>query len=57
VQEQPKIEELIDILERKGLEPGRIITLLSSIIKQQMMYGGSLEDKINFHIEANKNSL
>lgn len=57
MQEQPKVEELIELLERKGLEPVAIIRLLSDIIKQQMMYGGSLEDKLNYHIVTNKKGL
>jgi len=57
VQEQPKVEQLISILEQIGKPPLVIIDILSNIIKQQMMYGGSLEDKLQYHIETNKKSL
>jgi len=54
VKEQPKAEQLVEILTAQGKEPLDIINVLCSIVKQQMMYGGSLEDKINFHIEEAK---
>lgn len=58
MKEQPKLEQLVEILTVQGKEPRSIISILCSIIKQQMMYGGTLEDKINFHIEeAKKRSL
>jgi len=52
--EQPRVQDLIGLLERSKKEPYEIIQILSSIIQQQMMYGGALEDKINFHIEEIK---
>ena len=55
--EQPKVEHLIDLLEQIGKTPSEIIVILSNIIQQQMMYGGSLEDKLQYHIETNKKSL
>jgi hypothetical protein len=57
VQEQPKVEDLIAMLERRGKSPVEIISLLSDIIKQQMMYGGSIEEKLFYHIEINKKGL
>jgi hypothetical protein len=58
VKEQPKIEQLVEILTAQEKEPRSIIKVLCSIIKQQMMFGGALEDKINFVIEeAKKRSL
>jgi len=54
VKEQPRIEQLVEILTIQGKEPREIISILCSIIKQQMMFGGTLEDKINFHIEESK---
>ena len=57
MREQPKIQELVEILTTQGKEPLDIIEVLCSIIKRQMMLGGSLEDKINFVIdEAKKRS-
>jgi len=55
--EQPKVQDLIDILEKSGKEPHKIIQILSSILQQQMMYGGSLEDKINYQIFEAKKDL
>jgi hypothetical protein len=55
--EQPKVEYIIDLLEQVGKTPAEIIVILSNVIKQQMMYGGSLEDKLQFIIETNKKSL
>ena len=55
--EQPKVQDLIELLERVGRDPHIIIQILSSIIQQQMMYGGSLEDKINFYISEVKKGL
>jgi hypothetical protein len=55
--EQPKVEHLIDLLEQVGKTSAEIIYILSNIIQQQMMYGGSLEDKLQYHIETNKKSL
>ena len=55
--EQPKVQDLIEILERDGKELNEIISILSSIIQQQMMYGGALEDKINYQIHLAKKGL
>ena len=52
--EQPRVQALIELLERSRKEPYEIIQILSSIIQQQMMYGGALEDKLIFHIEEIK---
>jgi hypothetical protein len=55
--DQPTVQDLIDILEKSGKEPHKIIQMLSSIIQQQMMYGGILEDKINYQIFEAKKDL
>jgi len=55
--EQPRVQDLVDILERKSREPHEIIQILSSIIQQQMMYGGTLESKIDYQIHEAKKSL
>jgi len=52
--EQPKVEQLVEILTAQGKEPLEIIKVLCSIIKQQMMFGGTLEDKLIYHIEEAK---
>jgi hypothetical protein len=51
---QPRIEDLLAILEENGVEYHEILNILSNIIKQQMLYGGSLEDKINYQIACNR---
>jgi len=55
--EQPKPEQLVQLLEANGKDPCVIIEVLSDIIKQQLMYGGSIQDKLNFNIEKEKRSL
>ena len=55
--EQPRVEVLISLLEEQGKEPSFIIEVLANILKQQIMYGGSLEDKLHYHIVQAKRSL
>lgn len=51
------MEEVIKELQEKLNSDSKVIQVLASIIKQQLMYGGSLADKINFTLyEAKKNS-
>ena len=45
--EQPKVADFVNILRQNSLTDREIVDVLCSIIQQQMMYGGSLEDKIN----------
>jgi hypothetical protein len=47
--EQPKIDELVKLMKEAGYSPEKIIDRLGSIIKTQMMMGGTLEDKINYY--------
>jgi hypothetical protein len=47
MEEQPQLENIIKRLYAQGLTKERIIELLLMIIKQQMLYGGSLEEKID----------
>jgi hypothetical protein len=46
--EQPDIHELVKECNDKDISDKKIIDMLCSIIKQQMLYGGSLIDKVNF---------
>jgi putative AlgH/UPF0301 family transcriptional regulator len=57
MEQQPNMEEVIKELQEKLNSDSKVIQVLASIIKQQLMYGGSLADKINFTLyEAKKNS-
>jgi hypothetical protein len=47
---QPDINELVSIYFKKDVSHPEIIEILSGIIKQQIMYGGTLEDKINYFL-------
>ena len=47
MEEQPQLENIVKRLYAQGLTKERIIELLLMIIKQQMLYGGSLEEKID----------
>jgi hypothetical protein len=53
---QPDMDEVVKQLKEYKLDDSQISYVLSSIIKQQLMYGGSLADKVNFCLyEARKN--
>ena len=52
--EQPKVEDLIKVLEDQEIDSYIIIRTLSSILQQQMMYGGAIEDKLNYEIDKAK---
>ena len=56
--ERIEITSLINFLRQIGKSDESIISILESIIKTYMMYGGSLQEKIdyNFYI-AQKESL
>jgi hypothetical protein len=47
--EQLQIEVLVRLLREADFRDEDIIDCLSSIIKTQMMMGGSLENKLEFH--------
>lgn len=49
MEEQPQLESVIEQLYEQGITKERIIELLVMIVKQQMLYGGSLEEKINYN--------
>jgi hypothetical protein len=46
--EQPSIDELVNKCIEKNISDKKIIDMLSSLIKQQMLYGGSMADKVGF---------
>ena len=46
--EQPNVKDLVDKCIEKNISDKKIIDMLSSIIKQQMQYGGTLSDKVGF---------
>ena len=54
-QEQSNIDELVTKLIEAKYPTEDIIDILSSIIKQQMLMGGNLDDKIKFHLSSIKN--
>lgn len=51
------MEEVVREFKENNLNDSQIVTILSSIIKQQLMYGGSLTDKINFCLYEAKRNL
>jgi len=51
MEEQPQLDNIVIRLYAQGLTNERIIELLLMIIKQQMMYGGSLEEKIDYNLK------
>jgi len=48
--DQPKVSQLADILRIAKKSDREIITALESIIQQQMMYGGDIQEKLEFAI-------
>jgi hypothetical protein len=52
MEEQPQLDNIVIRLYAQGLSKERIIELLIMVIKQQMMYGGSLEEKINYNLKS-----
>jgi hypothetical protein len=46
--EQPDINLLIHLFYKKRLQSTEIVEILCGIIKQQMLYGGTLDDKLNY---------
>ena len=49
---QPDIDELVKVYYEKQVSHPEIIEILSGIIKQQMLYGGTLEEKINYFLHS-----
>jgi hypothetical protein len=41
-------EDLLNTLKEIGLDDKQILDIFVSILKQQLLYGGSLDDKINY---------
>jgi len=55
MEQQPDMDVVVKQLKEKLKDDSKVIQVLSSIIKQQLMYGGSLTDKVNFiSYEADK---
>jgi hypothetical protein len=52
MEEQPELDRIIERLYKCGITKERILELLIMVIKQQMMYGGSLEEKINYNLKS-----
>jgi hypothetical protein len=52
MEEQPSIKKIVDRLLHQGVLESTIVEILISIIHQQMLYGGSLEDKINYNLKS-----
>ena len=53
-QEQIDVYKVIESFREKGLSDEKVIDFLASTIKQQMMYGGTLQDKLNFWFDKMK---
>ena len=49
--EQVDIKDLVKKLEQHTTQKDIIIDILVNIIKQQMLYGGTLADKINYQLD------
>lgn len=49
--EQKTVHDLIEVLKRTRMTDSYIIQTLASIIQSQMMYGGTLEEKIQCMIK------
>lgn len=47
-EEQLKVKEAIETFRKAKYTQEKIIDILCSIIQTQMMYGGSLEDKLRY---------
>jgi len=54
VQEQPKVQELVEELKQRGFTLSEIINILASIIQRQMMYGGDLNDTLQYELTKAK---
>jgi hypothetical protein len=56
--EKHKVLELVELLRKNKMSDHKIVELLSSIIQEQIMYGGDLHAKIVYYSEkAIKDSL
>jgi hypothetical protein len=53
-QEQIDVNKVVQTFKDKGFTKDAIIDFLCSVIKQQMMYGGTLHDKLVFWNEKIK---
>jgi len=51
MQEQKTVSDLINVLKSTKMTDDCIVQILASIIQSQIMYGGTLQDKIDFQIE------
>jgi hypothetical protein len=57
-EERIEVSHLISFLKEVGKSNEAIVSILESIIKTYMMYGGSLQEKINYEFHtAHKESL
>lgn len=54
MQEQPKVQELVEELKQRGFTLSEIINILASIIQRQMMYGGDLNDTLQYELTKAK---
>jgi predicted nucleotidyltransferase len=52
--DQPKVQELVNELKHRGFSPSEIIDILSALIQRKMMYGGDLNDSIQFELTKAK---
>lgn len=48
-EEQIKVEEIVSLMREAKYSEQKIIDILTSVIKTQMMMGGTLDDKLEFY--------
>ena len=55
MQEQPKVQDLVQLLRERGKSSDKdIVDILCSIIQFHMLYGGSITDSITYQIDKVK---
>jgi hypothetical protein len=52
--EKPSVGELIKVLKECNKDNDFIIETLKNIIQTKMMYGGEIQDSIDFHIYSTR---
>ena len=55
MQEQPKVQDLVQLLRERGKSSDKdIVDILCSVIQFHMLYGGSITDSIIYQIDKVK---
>ena len=55
--EQSTVSDLIKLLREARKTDEQIVEVLESIIKSYLMYGGNIQDVINFQIDKTKKEI